>query len=220
MGFKLLAVIILMIHTPNLYGRDLKKSAEYRSEKSWVFLWRAPTLTVVDTGYGTGETGFGIESVTSEQVSLFLNVQGGYAGNIGTFAGSGNAGRITAGYKRFFGNSFYLAPGIGVRHLSVGAVERRENKEYRSYDELYSNVEVYRNRATSVGANLGAGWQWQRNKVTIGLEVTTLFLPMANLYTKHSATDESYEQESKSDAKNLGLLFDSSIPRFVLGFAF
>ena len=220
MSYRIWILVFVLTQSTNLFARDQKKSAEYRAEKSWAVVWRAPTLTVIDNGYGSGETGFGIESVSSDQVSYFLNVQAGYAGNIGTFAGDGSSSRITAGYKRFFGNSFYLAPGIGIRHLNVGTVERREDKENKSYDDHYYNAEIYRNVATSAGAHLGTGWQWQRNRLTVGVEITTLFLPMANLYTSYSTSDAIYEDRAKKNAKNLGLLFDSSIPRFVIGFGF
>jgi hypothetical protein len=204
----------------NIFATDRKNSAEYRSEKGWALLWRAPTLTIIDHGFGSGETGLGLESLASKQLSYFLNAQTGYAGNIGTFAGGGSASRITAGFKRFFGNSFYLAPGIGVRHLNVGTIERRENKEYNSYDEQYYNAEIYRNIATSAGAHLGTGWQWQKNRLAIGLEITTFFLPLANVYTRYSVSDPNYEDRAKKNEEDIGLLFDSSIPRFLIGFGF
>jgi hypothetical protein len=220
MSCKFLIVVFIFMQSTSLFARDQKKSAEYRSEKSLALVWRVPTLTIIDSGLGSGETGFGFEAFSSEQVSYFLNVQTGYAGNIGTFAGGGSASRITAGYKRFFGNSFYLSPGIGVRHLNVGTVERRENKDYNSYDERDYNAEIYRNVATSIGAHLGTGWQWQRNRLAFGVEITTFFLPLANVYTSYSTSDEIYKDRAKKNAKNLGLLFDSSIPRFVIGFGF
>ena len=99
-------------------------------------------------------------------------------------------------------------------------MERRENQEYRSYDEQYYYAEIYRNVATSVGAHLGTGWQWQRNRSSIGLEVTTLFLPLMNVYTSHSTSDDIYEDRAKKNARSLGLRFDTSIPRFVIGFGF
>ena len=220
MLFRILFFACLFLQATSLFAKDRKTSSEYRSEKKWNLVWRAPTLTIIDTGFGSGETGVGFEFLSSEQVSYFLNVQSGYAGNIGTFAGDGSTSRITAGYKRFFGNSFYLAPGIGIRQLNVGVVERRENEEYNSYDEQYYQAEIYRNVATSVGAHLGTGWQWQRNRLAIGIEITTVFLPMANIYTSYSTSDPVYEERAKRNSESIGLLFDSSIPRFVIGFGF
>jgi hypothetical protein len=220
MIYRLFIISVAIVFPTSLFGRDTKKSSEYRAEKQWSAVWRAPTLTIVDTGIGTGETGFGFESIVSDKVSYFLDVQAGYAGNLGTFSGDGSSSRITVGFKRFFGNSFYLAPGIGIRHLNIGAVERRENEDYNSYDEQYYNAEIYRNVSTSMGAHLASGWQWQRKNFTVGLELTALFLPMINIYSNYSAENERYEERAKRNAKSFALLFDSSLPRFICGFAF
>lgn len=220
MPYRMFILIVVITHSSYLLGSDTKKSSEYRVERQWSAVWRAPTLTIVDTGIGTGETGFGFASIASERVSYFLDLQAGYAGNLGTFAGDGSSSRVTAGYKRFFGNSFYLAPGIGIRHLNIGAVERRENENYISYDEHYYNAEIYRNIATSMGAHFATGWQWHRENFTVGIELNALFLPMINIYSKYSASDERYEERAKENVKNFGLLFDSSLPRFICGFSF
>lgn len=207
-----LIILLTMLSSSPAFAREQRKS------KSYSIHWRAPTLTIGTVS--SGETGIGFESFRTQNDLLVLNIQAGYAGNLGTFAGDGSSLRVMSGYKRYVGDTFFLSVGGALRHVNIGAIERRENESYDSYSDHYYNAQIARISATSLGGNFTLGFQWQKDTCTIGFEVVSVYFPAMIIKADgRSTSKDTTDAEADKRAMAVATSRDVTLPRLILGFS-
>jgi hypothetical protein len=116
--------------------------------------------------------------------------------------------------KHWFGNSFYLNGGVGLR-----TVEGEASLEpILGEEDISSTVS-----ASSIGATIAIGNRWQWEYFTIGCDWIGEFLPVAKTEAEVTDSSDAAEddvEEAKGDANDLALTNSSMALRFYLGASF
>lgn len=219
-------LISFALATPAI-AKDKRKSIDNRQDKSIGLLWRTPTLTFVDDLLATQ---VGVEGGAYLTPSLIVGAfaQTGIAGPAGHNSTIGNMHHAGVFARHFFGNAFYLSTTAGYRGLSFGLgdenydFEDDERDSDQDYGMDYDHYGKVRTRSLGVGGAIG--WQWQHNRVTIGLELFSIFQPLHAISARGkfnaSYPDDDHDAaEVDRRADRAARAVDVNLPRLTLGFA-
>lgn len=130
--------------------------------------------------------------------------------NVAESEGSGTS--VGVYFKQFFGNSFYIKPGVDVAKV---------NYEFSPKSTAFGN---YRSEfeATTVGANFSIGNQWQWENFTLGCDWIGLRQAISRNFSKDSIVG-NFSAQDKADFEKDKDLFTKGSPlalRFYLGASF